>query len=221
MHDDDIAYARLGAHKYEKYVNAQFEVEKARALARGEESAKVPYIGWPYCIHNNEELIAIYKREVCLGLAARKHFREHRPFPGAPDLPLSRAEHEQLENDDDVRLELVSCYANSLCWLGYDYLIHPPFHPYVCGVLARPDAPDYLRTPEVIREFPPCLLEGLDQALCWKTPEMVAKRLQIVLRNRQYERGEGMPADDDWVTENIVAMGQIYPSKFAPNSRAF
>jgi len=219
---DDFTFIRLGAHKFEKHVNEQFEAARSHARARGETTFRLPYFWWP--IYVDSGLIAIHKREVCLRHAARKHFGEHKPS-WSPDLPTTVAEYERLENDDDVRFQLVNCFETSLRGLGYDTLIHPLFHPYVCGFLARPDAPDYLRTnPQLLQEFSPQLLEGLDQAWCWKTPEMVDKDLQIFLRNRQYERAAGMPPDADWMkgaTEDIVALGQIYPSRFAPSSRTF
>src|SRR5262245_4689609 len=139
MHDD-VTYARLGAYKFEKYVNGQFEAARSRARARGETTFRVPYFSWP--IHVDSGLIAIDKREACLRHAAHRHFGEHKPS-GWPDLPVSSAEKERLENDDDVRFQLVNCFEMSLRCLGYDYLTHPPFRPYVCGVLARPDAPDH------------------------------------------------------------------------------
>jgi len=222
MHDD-VSFARLGAHKFEKHVNEQFEAARSRARARGETTFRVPYFS--YSIYVDSGLIAIHKREVCLRHAAHKHFGGHKPSSWIPDLPRTVAEYERLENDDDVRFQLVNCFETSLSCLGYDYLTHPLFHPYVCGVLARPDAPDhFLTNPQLLQEFPPRLLEGLDQAWCWRTPEMVGENLQIFLRNCQHRRDKGMPPDVDeikWMTEDIAALSQIYPSKFASNAGTF
>jgi hypothetical protein len=218
--NDDVAFARLGAHKFERHVDAEFEAARSRALARGETSFRLSYFSWQICVDSG--LIAIHKREACLRHAARKHFGAHKPSSWCPDLPVTVAEREKLENDEDVRFQLVNCFEMSLRCLGYDYLTHPPFHPYVCGILARPDAPDHLRTnPQLLQEFSPQLLEGLDQAFCWNSLESITQRLQVLDRNREYWRSLGSSDDVEEADKLIAELSACYPSKFAPDPRAF
>jgi len=210
MNDND--YIRLGAHKFEQDVDKLFEAEKSRVLACGEEFADLPVIGGRYCVLYGEKTIAMFKRNVCLALAAKNWFKAHKPS-WAPDLPLNDAEHKKLTDDENPRLILVSDYAASLGHLQYDYLIHPSFHDYACGRMAHPHAPNYLRNdPELLQEFRPRPLAGLHVNSYWHSPEMVAEWLQIFRRNCQY-RDWGM--SDEQVAEQIVDLGECYSDRFA------
>src|SRR5262249_11643672 len=207
---NDNGYIRLGAHKFEQDVDKLFKAEKSRTLACGEEFADLPVIGGRYCVLYDEKTIAMFKRNVCLALAARKWFKAHKPS-WAPDLLLSPAEYEKLANDDDLRFELVWRYESSLSSLGYDYLTHPTFRDYCCGLMACEDTPDYLRTdPNLLAEFPPRKLAGLYVSSYWP-PEMVAGWLQMVRANCQYQY---YSMSDEKVIEQIADLGECYPSRF-------
>jgi hypothetical protein len=209
MNDND--YARLGAHKFEQEVDKLFEAEKSRVLACREEYGRVPYLDYPYCVLDGEEIIAMFKRNVCLALAAKKWFEQHKPS-WAPSLPLSPAEWEKVANDDDLRFELVCDYAASLAGLQHDYLAHPSFHDYCCALLTHEHTPDYLRTdPQLQQEFPPRKLAGLYGSSYWP-PEMVAEWLQMFRRNCQYQY---YSMSDEKVIEQIADLGECYSDRFA------
>ena len=60
-------------------------------------------------------------------------------------------------------------YTYSLRRLGYDYLKHPSFFDYACGVMAHPDGPDYLLSDtECLAEFPAKVLPGLVDGIHWR-----------------------------------------------------
>jgi len=207
-------YIRLGAHKFEQAVDKLFEAEKSRVLACREKWGRVPCLDYPYCVLDGEETIVMFKRNVCLALAAKKWFEQHKPS-WAPSLPLNDAEHEKLTDDENPRLILVSDYAASLAGLQYDYLAHPSFRDYCAGLMAHEHTPDYLRNnPELLAEFTPRKLEGvggLGGSLYWP-PEKVAEWLQIFRRNCQYQY---YSMSDEEVIEQIADLGECYPSRFA------
>jgi len=207
-------YIQLGAHKFEQDVDKLFEAEKSRTLACGKEFADVPVVGGRYCVLYPEKMIAMFKRNVCLALAANKWWKGHKPSWAPPDLPLNDAEHKKLlEDDENPRLILVSDYSSSLGQLQWDYLIHPSFHDYACGRMAHPHAPNYLRNdPELLQEFPPRKLAGLHVNSYWHSPEMVAEWLQIFRRNCQYRTWD---MSDEQVAEQIVDLGECYSDRFA------
>jgi hypothetical protein len=63
---------------------------------------------------------------------------------------------------------LLAHYSYSLWCREYDFLRHPRFDIYSSGVMARADAPKYLRNdPEMLAAFPPKPLDGLDVDFCW------------------------------------------------------
>jgi hypothetical protein len=63
---------------------------------------------------------------------------------------------------------LLGHYACSLMMLNYDYLGHPSFYDYGCGVLAHPRAPNHVRDdPELQAKFPARELPGLCGRLVW------------------------------------------------------
>jgi hypothetical protein len=73
-------------------------------------------------------------------------------------------------------------YAFSLQLLSYDYLEHPSFHSFGCGVLAHPAAPEHVRDdPELNEEFPPQPLPGLCGRLLWSGESLQAGERLMVL----------------------------------------
>src|SRR5262245_1479443 len=121
-----------------------------------------------------------------------------------------------MQRAESNRVELLGHYASSLMMLGWDYQTHPPFHVYVGGVMAYEHTPGYLRNDADLRhEFPPRPLEGLDQALGWRTLEEITQLRQTLIHQLRRCRKS---ADANWVqaiTEEIAELSQIYPSKFA------
>jgi hypothetical protein len=84
---------------------------------------------------------------------------------------LSSAEREALEHGG--RLHLVSHYAGSLRVLDWNYKTHPPFRRLRLRTPYQ-HTPDYLRNdPELLQEFPPRPLAGIDKGLGWNSPETI------------------------------------------------
>jgi hypothetical protein len=219
MHVDD--FIRLGADKYVKKVDELVEAARRQTIANGKIKVSVPRLGWS-CHAHSEELITAYKRTFCLALAADDWFEQRKPS-WAPKSALSRAALGKLDCDDDIRFDFLSRYEFSLSGVGYNYLIHPPFHDHACGIMASAHAPDHLRTnSELIKEFCPRLLEGLDPALCWNTFEMISQRRQVLMRHRDHWRSRGMADEEDDMQEierDIAELSQCYPSRFGVEAR--
>jgi hypothetical protein len=214
MHVDNLI--RLGADKYVRKADELFAAARRQAIANGRTIARVPRLGWSCYLPGGEELITAYKHSLSRALAADDWFEQRKPS-WAPESSLSRAAHGKLDCDDDIRFDFLNCYEFSLSGVDYYYLIHPQFHPYVCGVMASAHAPDYLRTnSELIKEFPPRLLEGLDQVLRWNTFEMISQRRQVLMRHRDHWRSRGMADEEDDMQEierEIAELSQCYPSR--------
>ena len=203
--EDDLV--KLCACEFEHYVDALFQASRERG------DSYCPIIKRLYPELDNDYLIKL-KHMTCAALAARKWFRQH-GLPGII-LPLNFADIERAQRDESSRVNLVGLYASSLMMLEYDYLTHPQFHDYACGLMACEHTQDYLRNnPELLAEFTPRKLEGLGGlgggSLYWP-PEKVAEWLQIFRRNCQYQY---YSMSDEEVIEQIVDFGQCYPSRFA------
>jgi hypothetical protein len=71
-------------------------------------------------------------------------------------------------------MHLLGLYALSLELLSYDYLKHPRFHEFGCGVMANEAAPAHVRDdPELREEFPAKPLPGLGGRLIWFCPSVL------------------------------------------------
>ena len=101
--------------------------------------------------------------------AARKWFAEHGP-PDLQPLPLGYGERERLK--DGSARHIIAWYARSLAELKYDFLKHPSFYDYACGVMASEMAFKFfgIETAELSKRFPPRPLPGLDRHHYWKPP---------------------------------------------------
>jgi hypothetical protein len=212
MHVDDLI--RLGADKYVKKADELFEAARRQAITNGTIKACVPRLGWSCYLPGGEELITAYKHSLCRALAADDWFEQHKPS-WAPKSSLSRAAHGKLDCDDDIRFHFLDCYEFSLSGVDYDYLIHPPFYCYACGIMASAHAPDYLRTnSDLIKEFSPRLLEGLDQVLRWNTFEMISQRRQVLMRHRDHWHSRGITDEDEDMQEIERDIAELsYPSR--------
>jgi hypothetical protein len=201
--NDDLV--KLGACEFEHYVDVLFQGSRKRG------DGYCPIIKRLYPELDNDYLVKL-KRLTCAALAARKWFRQH----GQPGiiLPLNFADIERAQRDEESRVNLVGLYGSSLMMLEYDYLTHPPFHDYACGVMAYKHAPHYayLRDdPELQQEFPPKPLAGLDKGLNWRTPEMIAESLAV--HERAIQRLRDQNASEAtlkvWIDERDSYFGTI------------
>jgi hypothetical protein len=102
--------------------------------------------------------------------AARKWFAVHGPADLQP-LPLGYSERERLK-DRSVR-HILAWYARSLAELKYNFLSHPSFYDYACGVMALEmsfEIPLIRQTAELLKRFPPRPLPGLNESFYWSPP---------------------------------------------------
>lgn len=198
------------AAAFEKHVGELFEANKLRAIVAGEEFAHAPYIGFKYRIDCGPRIQQI----VCFALATRKLFEKSKPS-WAPALPISVIEYEKLKNDESPRINLVGHYGGSLIALEWDER-HPSFPDYGCGLMAYEHTPDHLkRDPELLEEFPPRRLDGLDRFLFWNRPDRVVELRRKLVRQRQDWKNRGMPDDCPWMktTNQLIAdASECYPN---------
>jgi hypothetical protein len=122
---------------------------------------------------------------------AREWFETHKP-PDAPTLPIGYDERERLKGTG-LLPHMIAWYARSLTARDYNFLDHPSFDDYACGVMAsEAHAPDFIRNDEEMRRrFPPRLLNGLGPRLCWNPPKLQRVRPKVWQRRtkaRQVKR---------------------------------
>ena len=87
-------------------------------------------------------------------------FARHAPCRYQP-LPISDDEQEHVSVRGDVHRLLTVFFSCSLRRQGFDYVLHPGFYQYSTGLLADPYCPVPVN-PELLRDFPPRRLMGLD-----------------------------------------------------------
>jgi hypothetical protein len=117
-------------------------------------------------------------------LAAREWFKQHGP-PDAPLLPIGYAERENLKRGGLPHM--VAWYARSLAGRKYNFMEHPSFDDYACGVMASEEyAPGLIRNDgEMQKRFPPRPLNGLGSGLYWDPPKLPRTRAKKVLQARR------------------------------------
>jgi hypothetical protein len=122
-----------------------------------------------------DDPIAAQKEAARRALVALDWFANNGPADAQP-LPVSHHEREVLKSGGI--LHILAWYARSLEALGYDVKRHPSFEDYACGVMARPETPDFiLNDPVLRRRFPPRHLVGLGAETLWRAPlRHVARR---------------------------------------------
>jgi hypothetical protein len=83
-------------------------------------------------------------------------------------------------------MHLLGLYAASLKAAGYNFLQHPTFNVFGCGVMAHPCAPGHVRNDQELRcEFPARELPGLCCELIWHGQDLPDDlREELVLRDR-------------------------------------
>jgi hypothetical protein len=105
------------------------------------------------------------KEHAVRAVLARQHFANYGPQDLQP-LPIGHDEREALKRGGAAHI--LAWYARSLASLGYDKILHPPFHDYACGIMASDETPSFIRDDaELQRRFPPQSLPGLSDTY-WK-----------------------------------------------------
>jgi hypothetical protein len=111
------------------------------------------------------------------GLRAHAWFLRQGPA-SLQTLPLSEDEHENILCSGFLHRHLVTYYSYSLQARDFDYLGHPLFFDFARGVMADPRTEEYLREDrQLLEEFPPKPLAGLDERGCWRPLSNRASRL--------------------------------------------
>jgi hypothetical protein len=129
-----------------------------------------------------DDPIAPQKSAAVKALRAREWFATNGP-PGAPILPLSHRERENLKVGG--LSTVVALYARSLESRDYDTEEHPSFDDFACGVMAS-DFNGHLWMKEDVelrRRFPPRPLKGLGPGLMWLPPKEHAEIMAIYNRS--------------------------------------
>jgi len=111
------------------------------------------------------------------GLFARAWFSRHGPAWAQP-LPLNDLERIRFFLSDCLPLHLVGFYSYSLQGRDHDFRDHPLLYEHSRGVMACPYTQDYLRGDlDLLAEFPPKELPGLDERWRWRPLENRASRI--------------------------------------------
>jgi hypothetical protein len=117
------------------------------------------------CWVSGRDPVKAQKQLACQALLAREWFAGHKP-DDAPELPLTYGDREDLKTGG--LSHLVAWFARSIA--SRDYIVegHPLFDKYARGVMASEFAPEFIKgDAELMRRYPPCRLEGLNNAMCW------------------------------------------------------
>jgi len=111
-------------------------------------------------------------------LRARAWFLRQGPAWARP-LPLSEDEHENILCSGFFHRHLVTYYSYSLQARDFDYLGHPLFFDFARGVMASAHVGErgLREDPQLLEEFPPKELPGLDEQGRWRPLPNRASRL--------------------------------------------
>jgi hypothetical protein len=123
------------------------------------------------------------KRLVRAALRARAWFCRQGPAWAQP-LPLNEIEREKLYCSGYFHQHLLGCYSESLQARDFDYLNHPLLFDYARGMLAAGVVGEagLLADAEVLAEFPPRPLPGLDAQGRWHPlPNRASRLLELNL----------------------------------------
>jgi len=162
----------------EQYVDRLFKANRKKSYV-----ADIPIVGGHYV--PREDNVRPLKKKARAALAAREWFYENGPADLQP-LPLSYNEREDLKHGGVPHI--LAWFARSLEALDYNYLEHPPFCDYACGVMASEHAPDFIKKEHLLKRFPPRPLDGLGPGLYWEPPEEHARTMA------DYRRSEARAA---------------------------
>jgi len=192
--------------RIERHVVELFEARRQAANAAGEDFVSAPYTEERFSIRR-DSLFPFVQHQVCRALVARASFQVTAP-PWAPELPLSSTEFEKMIGGKSNKIALVGYYGRSLACANWGF--HPSFYDHACGLMASEDTPERIRTdPELLREFPPRKLPGLDQSLCWGIYARLLDTMQQLIRVDEHWRYCGLTNDAAWVRSIIERIGRI------------
>jgi len=205
-------FFQLCADEFAKHVDELFDREIEQALAREPPLGHAPIIGTLFDAVD-EDAIAKLKRLACAARAACIWHRKSAP-PWARDLPVSDTDplFDRQRNELTPRQQILRYFAYSLRWNDWEYEEHPVFPTYARGVMSYDFAPDELRNdPDLIKEFPPRPLAGIDIQMHYNTPENVAWRRRELLRELQdwHENGSLPPLREFTINRNARALACI------------
>jgi len=207
MHDDDLK--TLCAATFAQ-VEKMFDREVRQALLREFHLAQAPVIGTLFNA-TDEAAIAKLKHQVCRVPGACEWHRRHAPSWAQP-LPVSCSElYDRRLADFSPKRKLLLHFGNSLRVLEWHYNQHPPFPTYAAGVLAHDFAPDELRNDsELVKEFPPRPLAGIDRFLRYNTPALIAHRRHELMHMLLDRRKNGAsPLVDDAINSCARELAMI------------
>jgi hypothetical protein len=124
-------------------------------------------IPWaPYEQRFTKTHIPMLIREVRKAYEARAAFALEGPT-WAQMLPIFMEEIHPLQKATGA-MHVLGCYASSLQLMNHDYLAHPRFPTFACGMMAHPDAPEHVRNDmDLQAEFPAKELPGLSSRMIW------------------------------------------------------
>ena len=173
-----------------RHVAAMFEAERVAADLADKKFAVAPYTGERFSI-DDESLLP--EQAVCRALFMHASFRETAPT-WAPDLPLSSSDIEKMIQSKSNRIAVVGYFARS-CACG-NWSSHPKFCDYVAGLLACEHTPERIRNdPQLLKEFPPRWLGGLDRSLCWGVRDRIVEMTRQLIKGEENWRRCGMAVD--------------------------
>ena len=158
----------------EQYVDRLFKANRKKSYV-----ADIPIVGGHYV--PREDNVRPLKKKARAALAAREWFYENGPADLQP-LPLSYNEREDLKHGGVPHI--LAWFARSLEALDYNYLEHPPFCDYACGVMASEHAPDFIKKEHLLKRFPPRPVVGLGPGLYWEPPEEHARTMADYRRSQ-------------------------------------
>jgi hypothetical protein len=118
--------------------------------------------------------IAVQKRLAIQALLAKQWFDRHKP-PDAPDFPIRQDDREDLRWTNPLSY-LVGSFARSLAHRDYQIKGHPAFDQFARGAMAHAATPEWIRSEEMQKRFPPTPLEGLGNGLLWRPPKAGTRR---------------------------------------------
>jgi len=191
MHDE---LTQLCEAEFAQHVDKLFDREVRQVLARGDAIGLTPVLETIFDA-TDKASIAKAKGEGCRALAACEWHRKCAPR-WAEKLPISQTDLNKNWRELSPQQMLLLGFGSSLQFLGWHYNQHPPFPIYAAGVLAYDFAPDELRNDlELIKEFRPRPLAGIDRFLRYNTPAMIAHQRHELLRALQdrHRNGGGPP----------------------------
>jgi hypothetical protein len=193
----------------------------AHAPDRSEELRCNPVTGGRF--HGRLDPVGEQEREAYRALRARAWYAKDGPQHVQP-LPLSYDEREHLKHYANINNlgglpHIVAWFARSLAYRDNVHEGHPSFGRYVCGVLASPQAPDFIKNDASLQCYQPCLLEGLNSGLIWKSESASVRNAPRDLQ-RHFLRQPPPPATSSG-RDLINRVAVNVPDDYAPQARHF